>query len=441
MFYQFVEISATMIENILVLSTVSNISGKKHEGIRHIIYILSLSSVMTLFISFLNSLNSFSFFTIMVCILYTVIATKLTCKGTLLLRFTAAVLAYFFIHTFDYVIGFTSSMVMENSSSIYVSFEIMLQHGTTRVVYTAINKTAQTLTFILLRPYMEKIQLLSRRLLIVLCFSVTVAYVIMSSLVQMIITDSLIVTQLAVIVSWVFIMFGMLTIIAIIIIFSQYESEKNRNNMISLINEMMEKNYRQLSSNQLVISKQMHDFTNHLKTLDRLTVSCPKAHTYIEELLGASYQHFQFCHSGNDVIDAIVNCKAAEAQEKKIAFSYAIQPIDVLRMEAADICAILSNQLDNALEACEKISSEKERFVRLELAQEHSFFFFKVENSVAENPFTDQGKLLSTKADPSGFHGLGLKSISDAVKKYQGVLESTCENNIFSSIAMIQNLD
>ena len=64
-----------------------------------------------------------------------------------------------------------------------------------------------------------------------------------------------------------------------------------------------------------------------------------------------------------------------------------------------------------------------------------------MENSVAENPFTDQGKLLSTKADPSGFHGLGLKSISDAVKKYQGVLESTCENNIFSSIAMIQNLD
>ena len=72
----------------------------------------------------------------------------------------------------------------------------------------------------------------------------------------------------------------------------------------------MEKNYQGLAASQLILSKQLHDFGNHLKTLEALTAESPKAQQYISQLLSATYKNMPRCRSGNDIIDAIVNCKA-----------------------------------------------------------------------------------------------------------------------------------
>ena len=92
--------------------------------------------------------------------------------------------------------------------------------------------------------------------------------------------------------------------------------------MISLTNELMERNYQQLHKNQRLIAKQVHDFTNHLKTLKGMLDKDTEAEQYVCKLLAITYRESKLCHSGCDVIDAIINCKVSEATAGHIAFTY-----------------------------------------------------------------------------------------------------------------------
>lgn len=145
----------------------------------------------------------------------------------------------------------------------------------------------------------------------------------------------------------------------------------------------------------------------------------------------------KLCHSGCDVIDAIINCKVSEATAGHIAFTYKVQLPEPIHVSSVDICAVLSNQIDNALEACANIPNQQERFVQVTLWQKETFLFFKVINSVLVNPFIAGNTLISKKKE-SG-HGLGLINIRDTVEKYNGTLDNQFSGNQFISIAMMQN--
>ena len=119
----------------------------------------------------------------------------------------------FFLHSFDYIIGFSTALSIADSPSIYHGYDAMMHNSTTRVICTLINKSLQTVLFLLVRPYLHHVAVLPRRLLKTLLLIMTAAYIIMSSLIQMIVTDSLYVMQIAVIFSWFFIMIGMLSCI------------------------------------------------------------------------------------------------------------------------------------------------------------------------------------------------------------------------------------
>ena len=163
----------------------------------------------------------------------------------------------------------------------------------------------------------------------------------------------------------------------------------------------MEKNYRDLSAHQRTLAKRLHDFTNHMKTLEALSKESPAAQAYIAELLSTTYRNVKRCRSGNDVIDAIINCKAEEAEAQGIPFTYSVRLTEPLRISSVDLCAVLANQLDNALEASLKLPQESGRFVKVIVEQRNNFLSFRVENRVAQNPFDAHGHLVSTKKGES----------------------------------------
>ena len=433
------EIAATAIESVLCISAVTEMSGKRYGGRKHLALLLSLAAGMTGVISILNRIQAFSFGTVIVGMLYIVCGTKWSSTGRLLLRVTSCVIVLFFLHSIDYIIGFSSALLLGNSPSIYQGFDYMMHDDKTRLLYTIVNKSFQIVLLIILRPHLKHFRLLSKRHLWVLLSTMLLAYVIMSSLVQMIITDSLYVMQIAVIFSWLFIMIAMLSCIFIVILFSRYQEEKNRNSLSLLANQLMEKNYQGLAASQLTLSKQLHDFGNHLKTLEALAADSPKAQEYISQLLSATYKNTPRCRSGNDVIDAIVNCKAAEAEEKKIAFTFSVHLTSAIYIPSIDLCAVLSNQLDNALEASQKIAKEQERYVKVVIEQKGNFLSFHVENRTDRDPFDSTGGLPSTKTDPALVHGLGIQNITETVEKHLGSLENSYHDHVFISFAVMQN--
>lgn len=433
------EIAATATESVLCLSAVTEMSGKRYGGRKHLALLFGLVAGMTGIISILNRIQAFSFGTVIVGMLYIVCGTKWLSTGRLLLRTTSCVIVLFFLHSIDYIIGFSSALLLGNSPSIYQGFDLAMYHETTRAVYTLINKSIQLVLSFALWRHMNSIRKLSKQFLWGLFFLMSFAYLIMSSLVQMIISDSIYVMQIAVILSWIFIMIGMLSCILIVILFSRYQEEKNRNSLSLLANQLMEKNYQGLAASQLTLSKQLHDFGNHLKTLEALTAENPKAQQYISQLLSATYKNTPRCRSGNDVIDAIVNCKAAEAEEKKIVFTFSVHLTSAIYIPSIDLCAVLSNQLDNALEASQKIAKEQERYVKVVIEQKENFLSFHVENRTDRDPFDSTGSLPSTKTDPALVHGLGIQNITETVEKHLGTLENSYHDHVFISFAVMQN--
>lgn len=436
-FYAFIELAASLIESVLIISTITQIGGKKFSGIKQLIWISGLSGVLTGIVTYMNSLAAFSFVTITIVVIYAICVTKFTSTGGFLLRALACILTLFFLHTFDYIIGFSSGLIFGDSNDIYHGFELMMRPGTTRVIYTVINKSLQILAFILLRPMYRNIRSLSKRYQRILLVIATSCYVIMSILLHQIMEESLLVMQISIIFSWLFIMLCLIAFIVVSVLSTNYQKEKQEKEMIALANELIEKNYLQLNTNQQIAANHLHDYINHLKTLAGMVQSESEAGKYLHELLAVPYKKGKLSHSGNEVVDAILNCKMAEALAMHISFSMDIRLPKELNIASMDICAVLSNQIDNAFEACTKISDEKERIVNIVLWQKEDFLFFKVTNSVIDNPFIDGNKLVSTKKERG--HGIGLLSINHTVEKYEGTLENHCNGNKFVSIAMMQN--
>lgn len=435
--YTIVELSASFIESLLVISTITRISGKKHRNPLHIFLILGFSCVMTIIVVCMNIWESFSYLTIAAAAVYSICITRFTSNGCLLLRTISCMLTLFFLHTLDYVVGFSVSMFIGKSQDIYYGFELIMKTGTIRITYTIINKSLQVILFFLLRSQYEKIREFDKGYQRILLGITASCYIIMSVLLSLIMTDSLLVMQIAIVFSWIFIMSCLVAIIIIISLHSKYLKKERETVMISLTNELMEKNYQQLHENQRLIAKQVHDFTNHLKTLRGMLAKNTEAEQYICKLLEVTYHESKLCHSGCDVIDAIINCKIAEAAASSITFSYEIKLPEPIHISSVDICAVLSNQIDNALEACEDIRNPQDRFVHVNLWQKETFLFFKVVNSVFSNPFVEGYTLISKKKE-SG-HGLGLVNIRDTVEKYEGTLDIQFSGNQFISIAMMQN--
>lgn len=433
-FYTLVELSASFLESLLVIGTITRISGKRHKNPQHVLLILGAACVMTAIVTCMNMWESFSYLTIVIAATYSIFVTKLTSNGCLLLRTVSCMLTLFFLHTLDYVVGFSVSMIIGQSRDIFHGFELMMETGTIRIIYTVINKSLQVFLFFLLGAQYEKIRQFDKKYLGILLGITTSCYIIMSILLSLIMTDSLFVMQIAIVVSWIFIMS---CLVAIISIHSKYIKKERETVMISLTNELMERNYQQLHKNQRLIEKQVHDFTNHLKTLKGMLDKDIEAEQYVCKLLAITYRESKLCHSGCDVIDAIINCKISEATAGYIAFTYKVQLPEPIHVSSVDICAVLSNQIDNALEACANIPNQQERFVQVTLWQKETFLFFKVINSVLVNPFIAGNTLISKKKE-SG-HGLGLINIRDTVEKYNGTLDNQFSGNQFISIAMMQN--
>lgn len=135
--------------------------------------------------------------------------------------------------------------------------------------------------------------------------------------------------------------------------------EKNR--ILNMRNDMLELNYQSLRKAYDENRMMYHDFKNHMLVMKQLIQEekNKEALEYISAYTHGALSISQRVVSGCEIIDIIVNCKIAEAIEKYIDFTYEIDYIDKFCMEDNDICALLANLLDNAIEACENVENEK----------------------------------------------------------------------------------
>lgn len=205
--------------------------------------------------------------------------------------------------------------------------------------------------------------------------------------------------------------------------------EKNR--ILNLRNDLLEANYQALKKAYDENRVLSHDFRNHIMAISHLIQeqrndeALKYIRTYIEAASVINYR----VESGCEIMDIIINCKIAEAAEKNIRFVYKIDYVGNICIEDIDICALLANLLDNSIEACEIISN-KDRWIYLKIKQNNNMLLIWASNSIVESKKESINFFQSAKKDQV-LHGLGMKSIDNVIKKYDGYKEYDIQENRF----------
>ena len=215
------------------------------------------------------------------------------------------------------------------------------------------------------------------------------------------------------------------------------EKEKATNMMLGNLNQMMEENYYIMNQTIMDHAKAVHDFHHHLSAICALSQNGEDEQIpeYIRSVLSASFIPTKLCRSGCSIVDAVINSKLSEAEQKGIKAEYEIHIHDISVFEPADLCAVMSNQIENALEACDKL--EQGRRVWIDIRQQANFVLFRVINPVAQDPFLTNHDLASTKTDTTRIHGIGLRNLYDIAKKYNGAVKSEYVDGRFISTVLL----
>lgn len=218
----------------------------------------------------------------------------------------------------------------------------------------------------------------------------------------------------------------------------QYEVEKELARLKSEQAELLERDYTALNNAYAVNAKLFHDFHNHIGVLHSLLShnKTEEAVQYLDGLQAPVREMADTVWTGDETVDYLINSKAAAAEKSRIKYQVQVEFPRRANLRSADLCAILGNLLDNALEAAGQVSVPEQRFIRLTIRRIHQMLVIKVENSFQTQPVKQDG-MLKTSKDGNGLHGWGLKSAQAAAEKYDGMVQTAYAGSTFKAVATL----
>ena len=190
----------------------------------------------------------------------------------------------------------------------------------------------------------------------------------------------------------------------------------------------------------LELRRMRHDMKNHLSGILGIVNAgqAKEAGNYIQKMLddGIGTGTGEISHTGNIVVDSLVNHKYALALKYGIRFEARVFIPSVLPFQGGHLSIIFGNLLENALESCRKLPQEQ-RYIILEATYIKDILQICIKNSSPEETKKDSsGRYLTTKED-AGWHGIGLASVEQALGGYDGELFTEYEDGEFRASAVL----
>lgn len=200
-------------------------------------------------------------------------------------------------------------------------------------------------------------------------------------------------------------------------------------------NDLIKKHYDEVQNIYNTMRGWRHDYHNHIQTMLALTGNEEQLKEYLLKLNNDLIQVDTVIKTGNVMVDAILNSKLSLIQSKNIAVhAKAAVPSD-LKISEIDLCVIIGNLLDNAMESSIKQSEESDRFIRVYIGILKGQLYISVSNSAGGEMKRSGKTYLSTKN--SGMHGFGLVRIDRIADKYNGYINRQSEDGVFATEVML----
>lgn len=169
-----------------------------------------------------------------------------------------------------------------------------------------------------------------------------------------------------------------------------------------------------------------HDMNNHIAVMNGLYASgkTDELGKYLKELSGRFSDTRAVNITGNEIADAIISEKKAAAERfgTRLVCEGSLKGLDI---NAVTLCTVLSNLLDNAIDAAKQ--TDTERIITLTAKRTGSFYYIVISNPCIKNVDVS-AYIVSSKPDIK-HHGLGLKSVRSALDKCGGTLEISCKES------------
>ena len=349
-------------------------------------------------------------------------------KGRLALRLFIGLLDYIIVAAMDAIVLFGASTILRISLD-----ELVWKKGMYTVLVTAGKILSVFLAWLVTRlhPFHKLHPLRPKWMLLVSFFPLTSLFMLMALF--LICTDQRDLTQ-PVAFFCIFLGIANVAIVYVVSLIEQDTEVKQQNNILSQQMEIQTASILALDKAYRQQRQTTHDFQNHLCTISDLLAqkSYETAAKYVRELSQAQTSRILIVNTHHPIIDAILNQKYHMAVESQIEMRFCINDLSGIQLSASELVVLLSNLLDNAIEACRRIDTE--RLIRCTIL-ENDGSFLSIRNTSLPVLITEHG-IATTKASASE-HGYGLPSVCRILDGLHAEYAYNYENGWFQFTAEI----
>ena len=178
-----------------------------------------------------------------------------------------------------------------------------------------------------------------------------------------------------------------------------------------------------------------HDYHNHIQAMLALTDNPEQLRRYLWILNDDLTTVDTVLKTGNVMVDAILNSKLSLIKSKQIAVNAKAAVPKELKISEVDLCVIIGNLLDNAMEACLRQAEGENRFIRVYIGVLKQQLYISVTNSTGGDTRKSGRSYLSAKG--SDGHGFGLQRIDRIAEKYNGFVNRQNEPEVFATEVLL----
>lgn len=200
--------------------------------------------------------------------------------------------------------------------------------------------------------------------------------------------------------------------------------------------ELIETHYREVENMYRQIRGWRHDYRNHIQMMKVLAANgdMDALKVYLDKLDTDLNTVDTVVKTGNPMADAILNSKISLARSRNIPTQVDAHIPVKLKMSELDLCCIIGNLFDNAMEASMALPEEK-RMIRVYMDMKGTQLYISFTNFTAAKKLSKVGKGFKTSKGEG--HGFGLVRIDDIVSRYDGYLSRNSEDGAFTTEILI----
>lgn len=232
--------------------------------------------------------------------------------------------------------------------------------------------------------------------------------------------------------------------VSVFAVIVEYFSAKYKSERLQAEREYIERQidaereeYRRIEQNIELGKRYRHDMRHHFSVIKGLICdgNVGEAERYIEALGDYSELPEQKVYSRNPIVNAVLSSLLGKAEQCGIEVQASVNIPKDIPFDGVDICALLSNLLDNAINANSFVETKKRKIRVVADYKERAKLTISVENSIdAEVALGSDGLPLVRKSEN---HGYGLASVRYIVEKYNGILACDQREEIFEVKAVL----